>query len=526
MKIHKESVFYSTLFLTLSSVALQLMGFVYRILMSRLAGAEGVGVYHLVMQAYSILMSFCVSGLTLAVSRISAERYALGDRAGVNKLVRTAICTFLVLFFLSSIPYIYFSEWIAGNILGDMRTLWGVLLLLPCIFFTGFENIFKNCFIGVKKVFPPIISELSEQIVRILAVVGLLLVVRTDKPAVSAALIVMGMIISELFSFGILTAFFKKLLPNPKRRIKENKNRHIWKEAGNNTLTTSQMSGKIFSIAIPIALSGLLNNLLNSANTVLIPNRLMAAGMDSSAAMTSFGVLFGMTMPLLMLPAAFIFPLNTVLVPKLTEGLTLNKEADVRRKIGKTIQTTGLLSFVTMGLMMILGPTLARVLYNNPGAGDHIVPLAVGTILSFYGMTSASILNGLGLQKKAAFSIIVEGIIQLICTYFLVPYLGIMGYVHGLILSGVVGVILNFYWIFKKIRLHVQWRNWFLTPIFAALCSALTVRLFLIWEDSIGLPGGATLVLSLVIGFLIYALALYLQGMRFVRYFKSILVHK
>lgn len=88
MKLGKQSVFYNAFFLCMSSIGLQLIGFVYRIGLSRFGGAEVMGMYQLIMPAYSVIMSFTMSGLTLAVSRLCAQYQAAGDSAGVRGVVR------------------------------------------------------------------------------------------------------------------------------------------------------------------------------------------------------------------------------------------------------------------------------------------------------------------------------------------------------------------------------------------------------------------------------------------------------
>ena len=75
--ISKNSVFYSLSAIAISNTLLQLMGFLYRVFLSRMAGAEGLGVYHLIMPLQSVLMSLTVSGLTVAVSKLSATRAAV-----------------------------------------------------------------------------------------------------------------------------------------------------------------------------------------------------------------------------------------------------------------------------------------------------------------------------------------------------------------------------------------------------------------------------------------------------------------
>ena len=137
MKLGKQSVFYNAFFLCLSSIGLQLIGFVYRIGLSRFGGAEVMGMYQLIMPAYSVIMSFTMSGLTLAVSRLCAQYQAAGDSGGVRGVVRFSQLVFLCLFGCAAVPVCLFPDLIAGVVLGEPKIKAALLLLLPCLFLTG-----------------------------------------------------------------------------------------------------------------------------------------------------------------------------------------------------------------------------------------------------------------------------------------------------------------------------------------------------------------------------------------------------
>ncbi|MFA9380118.1 MAG: oligosaccharide flippase family protein, partial [Acetanaerobacterium sp.] len=200
MRIHKDSVFYAAAMFTFSSVGLQLMSFIYRIAMSRFIGAEGMGVFGLVMPVYAVVQSFTLSGLVLAVTRRSAKYEALGRISAVRATLRQSMAVYVVLFAAAALPVLLLNQSIAERVLGDARTRIALLILLPCMLLTGFENLLKAHFQGTRFILPPIVSELSEQFIRIIAVVTLLYLFRGASAGVSASLIVTGMIISEVSS--------------------------------------------------------------------------------------------------------------------------------------------------------------------------------------------------------------------------------------------------------------------------------------------------------------------------------------
>ena len=510
MKIGKQSVFYNAFFMCLSSIGLQLIGFLYRIGLSRFGGAQVMGMYQLIMPAYSVIMSFTMSGLTLAVSRLCAQYQAAGDAAGVRGTVRFAQLVFLCLFTCAAIPVCLFPDFLAGVVLGEKKIKGALLLLVPCLFLTGFENIFKSSFHGIKYILPPIVSELTEQLVRTIAGLGLLLLLCPSDPGAATAMIVLGMVVSEVFSVVILLLFYKRA------------SRSLLPRRPGGAKIPKGMFRRVAVIAVPVSSAGLLNNFLSSATTVLIPNRLIAAGVSPQEAMSSFGVMVGMTMPLLMLPTAFIHPLNTVLLPRFSQYSAKREEAQTRRKAGKAIQVTGILTAVSLAVLLPVGKVLAQLIYKNPMAGNHLLSLSAATVLTFYHITTGSILNGIGMQKQASVSIVVTGISEIVFTWMTVGAMGIGGYALACIGSELVGVAMNFYWVIRGAKIKIQWKNWFVTPFLSGAAAGCTAHLLFASLSQGGLPPVWPVLASVFCAFAVFFLCLSFLGIRFSQYLKTL----
>ena len=138
--------------LCMSNMGLQALGFLYRIFLSRLAGAEGLGVYRLAYSAYIVLHAACLSGVTMACTRLSAEWSAQGRPGAVRVLVRRAFQTFLCFFLCGASVLLLFRDLIAEHVLGDGRTAAAMPVMLACIGLTGIENVFKSTMVGLNRV--------------------------------------------------------------------------------------------------------------------------------------------------------------------------------------------------------------------------------------------------------------------------------------------------------------------------------------------------------------------------------------
>ncbi len=498
-KISRESVFRNLLFLTISNVLLQLLGFLYRVLLSRLTGAEGMGLYQLVMPFYSLLSSLTLTGLTVAVSRTSAACFGLGDRLGARATVGRAFRLFSFLLIICGILTFFFRKIICGSFLGDIRLLYSLPFLFICLFLTGFENILKNYFYGVDKVSPQITSELSEQVIRAVSVCALLVFFHPENPVFAVGLIILGMIISELSSALILHIFFR-----------------FDKKGLSKARAKPPTSRELFSIALPVSASAGINNLLAFLNSALIPQRLCAAGLTRAAATESFGIVFGMAMPLLSFPIAFIASLTSVMVPRLSSARAKTDFSDMRRKAAKTIHSTSLLAMPLMAVLIPLARPLITLIFSHDTPPYLIFPLCISTLISYYEMSLGALLNAIGKQKISAFYIIIGGVIQLIFTWLVgIPELGLVAFAIGGVASGAVCAILQFICLCRTISLVPRFSNWFLSPLLAATLSALLTRIIYM------LSGG--LFISATCGIAVYCISLSALGTNPIRYIKTLI---
>jgi len=491
-----SSLLSGTLLLTAVGLFSQLVGFGYRIALSRLVGAETMGLYQLIMPVYSTLMSLTAVGLTVAASTLSARAHALGDRGAVRQTRSRA----LALFFCAALPLgallVLASDPISVYLLGDARTQLGVILLAPCVLLTGVENIQKHCFYGVGLVRPPAFTETAEQLIRTGAVLGLLVLLLPRNREQTVGIIVLGMVVCEVFSALALTLLFRR-----------------WWRRGERARPREEVGfRRILSISLPVAATSLLGTLLGSANAVLIPAKLVEGGADPSDAIASFGVLCGMTMPMLSLPTGFIGALCLVLVPNLARQTARGDARAARGFLDRVMSATSLLMAPAMALLTVIGPDLARGVFDERSAGAFMLPLAVGTLLSCYQSVLSGALNGMGRQGLSARNAILSDAVQLAFTVLTVARWGLSGYVLGFVLSSLAGLGFNLASVLRCAKLRAQWTQWFLRPLLAALLMGVWSNLFFrICLDG-GIPLPAACALAGGLGLVIYIAALAAQG--------------
>ena len=509
MGINQNSIFYHSSRLIISSIFLQILSFFYRILLGRLAGAQVIAAHSLVMSAYNVVLAVTLSGISFSVSRIAAKYQAIGSGKSVKRLISFSLIIFLSLFSLLALPFGFFREEFAEHILGDAQTSQALFLLIPCLFLTGFENIHKAYFYGSSRTVPPMISETLEMLCRIITALILFSIFPKLNVAATAALIVLGMVFSEIISATFLTLCYKL----------DKKNM-----TGKDNISSRQILRDIVNMTLPISISTLISRILHAANTVLIPKTLVISGATLEEAMEQFGTLSGMTIPMLMLPSAFLSPLITVLTPRFTAAHALNKTQEIRRKTAKALHTVGLFGIPSLLFIAVYGEFFAKLLYQNKNAANFIFPMAFNTFLSFWYIVCESVLEGTGQQKRSAILAVVANSFGIILTILFgcVFKMGINGYLIGEISSFLFGVIISAKWVKKFTKLEFRLENWIFKPFFAAGISILFIKpLFIILcREKIS----EILVFSFcaVLTLLIYTILIRILGVNYPKYLRNL----
>lgn len=482
-----------------SNLSLQVLGFIYRILLTRMAGAEGMGVYSLVMQIYTIAYSFCISGIFVAVNTVGARLYAAGNILMVRRLVRIAFLALFSLFFVLAAPTALSHRQIAVHILNNPETDRAILLVLLCIFLTGVENVLKAAFLGAKLVKHTSISELLEQILRMVLVLMLLYCFANGVHGITAMLIVLGMTLSELFSVSFLGVSYI-------RRFLLQKGKGDRREHG--------IARSFFDIAVPSVVTALTCNVFSAVATLLFPARLQAAGFTQSQAVGTLGVLTGMAGPVFLLPAALTASVCTVLLPRVSAAAATKNQAALEREISRGLVIVGCASIPFTALLIPYVPLICMRLFGQQLEAKLVFALALQAAIAQYMSIAVCIQNGSGGHKKVLqYALLGEGL-QLILVYWLtaLPNWNVYGYLFGMILGDSARAILGLRYAFQQLHIHSPNTPWFMKPAVMSLLMYAAACILLRFITGFRLSVPMSVSLSLLLCLSIYVLLLWSTG--------------
>ncbi len=479
----KKTLLYSTLILSFANFFVRILGFIYRIILSRIIGPQGMGLFQLIFPVYILANTLTSSGIGIAVSKLTAEYKVRRDNNSILKTVFWAFIIVIIVSIILCLLVIFNINTIANSFLKDIRTARPLLILFPCIILTGLSSVLKGYFYGINNVSPSALSDIVEQITRIGVVFFILVNTCNLSDEKSAIIAVIGMIAGELLGLMFLYCLYilnlKKTFVSKFTRVRSH---HILKN--------------ILAISLPITFTRFFASIITSCNSIIIPQCLLISGMTQEEAIGTFGVVTGMVMPLIFLPFTIISALCVVIIPELSESSVLKKWPQIHDRISKSIHITCLTAFLAMSVLSSYSHLIGNILYKNTDVGKYLLPLSFSIIFLCLKQSLASILNGLGQQKIASFHFIIGNLVQIIFTFLLVANarLNIYGFIIGLMANNLLVTYLNFSVVLKVTNLYIDSFKWFIEPGLVCMGSGLICRFLLMFLFNIY---GYSLLLSL-----------------------------
>ncbi|MBQ8247635.1 MAG: oligosaccharide flippase family protein [Lachnospiraceae bacterium] len=427
-----------TAILTLASLITRLIGFFYRMFLSANFGEEGMGVYQLTSPVLALSYALCISGFQTAVSKYVAAKEGLGQRRFA------AYTLFLGLFFslLLSIPctiLIYGNaDFIGEFLLSEIRTAPLIRIIALSIPLSCVHSCLNGYFLGRKKAAISASTQLFEQISRVLSVFIICnsLTASGNTPPLSVA--ATGLLIGEGASTLLSVIFFTASV----RNISSNAHSSLRHEA-------SKLTISILKMAAIINMNRIIVNLFASVETIMLPQSLEKYGLTSSDALSLYGVLCGMVLPLLLFPNALTGSISVMLLPTISEADEKNQTDRIKAIANKTFLFCFGLGILCMLFFLFTGKFLGQMMFHSEIAGEYIVKLSFICPLLYLSSALSSILNGKGKTIQCLITQVLGLAIRILFLLFLIPLYGIHAYIIGLILSQFISTLLSL-WFLKK----------------------------------------------------------------------------
>ncbi len=425
----RKSIIDKIVTLTLSSFVIKALGFVFRIYLSGKLKAEGMGLYQLILSVYAFGATISVSGMSAAISRLTAmyEKHS-------KKILKTGLAITGIISLLVTLVVYTNAEYIGLNFIGDERTVSSVRIVslsFPAIALFACVGGYFN---GLTLVKYPIRGQITEQIARITFI--FLVLERATGHGMEKALNVtsMGILLGEFIS--TLYIIMKYM-----RNIK----------AGETVLYEKKFLKPMLKISIPVSLNGYFQSFIHSGESVMLPLRFVKFGLLKREAVSYLGVIKGMTIPLIFFPASVLSAVSTILLPHISKAQAKGDKEGITRAFKKSFLLSLFTGLSVTVIFFMFGREISYIIYKSYEVEKTLKLFSV-TVTPFYiNMCMGGVLNGLGKQNFLLVTGIISGVSRFVMIFFLVPKWGVYGYVASLFIVEMLMLILNLLKVKKEI---------------------------------------------------------------------------
>ncbi|MCD8361094.1 MAG: polysaccharide biosynthesis protein [Acidaminococcaceae bacterium] len=434
-----------TLILTVSSIVVKVIGSLNWIILSRVLGGEGIGLYQMGFPIYLMAITLSSAGIPVAISIITAEKLAQKDFLGAKRVFNVSLRLLFVTGLVFASALFFGAQWLIDHHwIRDGRAYYSIIALAPAVFFVTFLASFRGYLQGWQIMTPTAASEIVEQLMRVVTMIVFANMFMPHGLAYAAGGASMGAGVGAFCALLVLMWFYRRL----KHKLKEDLQHQ-------NPLATRESARAIISrllrLALPVSMSSLMLPVVANLDLLIVPQRLEAAGFHISQATEFFGYLTGMAVPLINLATIFTAAMTISLVPAISESRALSDVFGIRAKTRTAFRVALIITCPCFVGMYFLAEKIAALIYNAPGAASAIQTMSVGIMLLGLHQISTGILQGLGRTSIPVINMILAAAVKVFLSWMLtaIPTLGIRGAAMATVVDFGLAAILNMIFIYK-----------------------------------------------------------------------------
>ena len=501
----KNSFIMGTLILGAAGVVIKLLGAVFRIPLTYLISAEGMGYYQTAYPVYALFLTLATAGFPTAIAKLVSEQAALGNHKGANEIFKithwmlflTGLVTFVILFFGAG--FIVTDVQHNPNAIHAMHAIAPALLIVPSM------SAYRGYYQGYQQMTRIAGSQIIEQVFRVF--LGLMLaymLMAKYGPKFGATGGISGATIGAFASFLFLLFIYMKDSKERKALIETS--------VGYHKQPTSLIIKRILLVVLPISIGACVMPLVNVVDTVIVISRLEVAGYTGVAANALLGQLTGMTIPIISMPMIFTTAIGMSLVPAISESYALRKFDDARHNAKLAFKITLLLLLpCAFGLASLSEPIMGLLFPKENAQTLGIILFTLAPACVFLGLlyTFNGILQGMGKPMIPVYALLCGIVGKIVISYTLtaMPQFNILGSAFGTVASYLIAAIFEYRYIKKELNIEFDKMQFFIKPIITVILMFAGVKLTYMGLGMV-ISGKLLTMISIMVGGLIYIVVL------------------
>lgn len=493
----KQSLMKGTLILGMSGMLCKFLGLFFRWPLQMLIGDEGVGYYQMSFPLYMFFIA-AASGIPVAVSKMVSESYATKNYIRVIQIFRKALLLmfimgtgFTALLLIFSKPIISFLKW-------DNKSYYSLVAIAFAPMFISIMSAFRGFFQGLQNMNYTAISQIIEQIGRVIIGVGLAYILLPRGIEYSAGGAALGAAAGGLFG-GI---YLIKKYFTVRKEIK------VYNPPDNQDILNS-----LLYIAIPVSIGSAVNSIMSLIDSALVPQKLLQAGFTYTQSTILYGRLTGKAFILTNLPLTLSIALCSSLVPIIAEYHILNRRAELKEKVDLAFRLSIVIALPSMlGLYTLAHPILELLFPGQSQGFDILQYSSISIPFIIIAQTSTAILQGSGYYITPVLNLAVGCALKIVFTLLLVPIpnINIYGAIFGSTIGYGIAAVLNINLLKRKLNIRINYFETLIKPAFASILMIIAVVIIYMNVYNYTMSSRFSCFLSILIGIIIYIILLIL----------------
>jgi stage V sporulation protein B len=469
-RLSKDTFIKGALILTVAGIIVKVIGSVNRILLSRLLGGEGVGLYQMAYPIYLLALSISSAGIPVAISIIVAEKIALGDYRGANKVFKISLTVLAITGIIFTFLLYFGAGWlIEYRFVRDPRAYYAIAALAPAIFFVTILSSYRGYFQGLQEMTPTAVSQIIEQFFRVATMIAFAYLLMPHGLEFAAAGASFGA--GPGAAAGLLVLVYYYWRKKPAFQYHMDHQPEMKQESGTSIIT------RIVKLALPVSLANIMLPVVSNIDLLVVPARLEVAGYTVEQATELFGYLTGMAVPLVNLATILTASLAASLVPAISEAYTLNYHQRIYQRTATAMRIANLITIPSAVGMWLLATPISLMLYGTPGAGSSIAIMAAGIFLLGIHQVTTGVLQGLGHTAVPVINMVISAAAKVVLSWILtaIPALGIQGAAWATNADFGLAALLNMYFVYRYVGFGIDVKHTIKTIIAAAVMGVIVL---------------------------------------------------
>ncbi len=433
-----QNILRSALTLTISGMIAKTIDFLFRAYYSQQLGSEGMGIFSLVFSFHGLILTFATGGLGVAVSKTVSGQFSQRQFDAIRKTMRISLLAVFILSSLAISLTCLFSNQIAITFLKEPRCAKCIVFLSPSILFMSISYCIKGYFYASRKVFIPASSEFLEQFVKIVSITLLLKKWLPDGIEKGCEAVFLGISIGEFSSCLYLSLFYAN------------------SKLSNSAYGTKEIVlPKLLKIALPAMVTSLGGSFLRMQEEVLIVSGLRRSGLSQAEALSQYGIVRGMAMPLVIFPLTLLSSCFTLLVPEISRAQCMQNKLRLRTLISRIYRFTVFGGFFVALILVSFSKEFSTWVYSAPQISGSVRIIALLAPIMFMDSVSCGMLNGMGKQTSLLVFSLTDSALRLGLSYILIPRFGLNALFFIIIISNLYTAFNTTFTTIRSAKMHL-----------------------------------------------------------------------